>query len=216
MDTIKHEFETILITMLASIAALFFLYQYNYNNGFNVSVALPDVINFLPTPTPTPTPVPTTDYASQISSDGKLKITMKSVTDSGRIRDYSFSVSSMEEGAGPLPVFYESVNNNVEFFIPFNTISAGNKYLFLQEINKGKSSFLVFATSGEAYNENQKYLNVSSLFGEYNSGYNLFNVTGWEAGPLLIIQTKADDGSWGPSFWLDVTNRSFYRLSTKF
>lgn len=215
MFTLRRELETILFILLASFVVLFFINQKNRQNQLPIVTSLPDSFEINAEPPATPTPA--IETASEISSDGKMRVTMKGQDIDTATKTYSFFVSeTAEDSQKQQLIFSQIVDLETSFFIPFNTFSTENKYLFLEKREKGKTQFLVFKVSGEAFAEGNKYIDVSVPFEKFTSEYTLYQVTGWSSGPYLIMESVKSDKTFGLSYWFNVMDESFIQLSSQF
>lgn len=161
--------------------------------------------NILPFSSPTPTPIPETDVRS---SDGTLKLIMRTKTMEDKSTSYSFftaSISSKEEK----PLFKKTVAAGNSMLLSSNSWSPDNKLVFLRE-NEGSSfNILVFKVSGEPFSNGQQYLSVVPLFVQRKTEYSLTEVTGWDSETLLHVRTT------GPSYWFDVNSLAFLQLARR-
>lgn len=153
--------------------------------------------------------------SSWISPDGKLQVKMTVLDTGDSTQTYSFSVATSSAQFEP-PFFTKTVAGENTFLIPHNTFSIDNQHLFLEEKTPDKSHFLVFTVSGKSFKGDQPYIDVTEAFEKFTSKYRLQQVTGWAAEKLLIVLTRTEDGTTGPSFWFDLSNQSFIQLSSRF
>lgn len=176
----------------------------------------PKVIDHVPTPTViTPEPKKQETVTSQISSDGKKMVRLKGIQNSDGSTDYTISVTD-GEGNSEQVLFREAAAAGERITIPFNTWSPDDKYFFIQEQTGTGKKVLVFKASGEAFSDQQFYLNATDIFANRKTGYTFDEATGWASNSLLLINTVADDDTKGPSYWFEVPSRAVIRLSTEF
>lgn len=149
-----------------------------------------------------PTPEPQKEWEIE-SPDGTAALVVKqkkqaeTTTQTYLIKDKEGKVSQ---------VFSKTLGNGTVLSVPFNTFSPDNKYIFLKEIALENTRF--FVLPGE--------VDFSTQFEQKYPMYDIADVTGWAGVTLIIINTKEEDGTTGPSFWYDVSNGSFTRLSSRF
>lgn len=99
--------------------------------------------------------------------------------------------------------------------VPFNTLSPNGKFLFLKN-NTEVPTHIVIRTDGKNIAQDDKYAEVETRFYEKYPEYTVTDVTGWGGYSLLVVNVDDKDGNTGPSFWFDLSNLSFIRLSTRF
>ena len=142
------------------------------------------------------------------SPDGKAGLNMK-LESKDNLKTYEVTTQSGFK-------FEKKLTEPDKITIPFNTWSPGNKYLFLEETLGNSKNYYVFAANG-AKIRNMEYVDLTSEFGKkLSQDFELTDVTGWAGSSLLIVNTNKKDGSLGPSFWFDITNSGFIRLSQRF
>lgn len=113
-------------------------------------------------------------------------------------------------------IYSANATDNVSFTLPDNTFSPDDKYLFIERDMGDKSTYLVMKTSGDDVVKDKKTVEVTSLFYEKYNDFKITDVTGWAAPTLLVINTDKKEGGIGPSFWYELPNGPFIRLSTRF
>src|SRR5579859_6856274 len=130
------EFESVTLLAVAAFAGIMFAFFGNHNPKMRTTFNLPIVAPLMsPTPAAAPTPEPTT--FSQISPDGKKKVSMTVTQHSSTSKTYAFSVS---DGDGTNSQSLYSINLPLAEYmsIPFDTFSPDDKYLFLEhDTNNG-------------------------------------------------------------------------------
>ena len=177
----------------------------------------PTVIDHVPTPTATATPEPKKQATvnSQISSDGKKMVRVKGIQNGDGSTDYTISVTD-SEGNNEKVLFREAVAAGETITIPFNTWSPNDKYFFIQQQTKKGTRILVFQASGEAFSDNQFYLDATAIFASRKTGFTFDEATGWASNSLIIINTVTANDTKGPSYWFEVPSKAVIRLSTEF
>jgi len=105
-------------------------------------------------------------------------------------------------------VFTKIVPSTSTLSIPANTFSPDDKYIFLKEDDSGLVDYFVVTPSGT--------LDISSLFAAKYPNYKITDVTGWGGMTLIVVNVNNSDGSIGPSFWFNVSGKSFIQLSDRF
>lgn len=153
-------------------------------------------------------PVVESKNSEIISPDGKmtLSVNMRKINSENI---YTFTIGDNQIYSNTLPP-------GLSMAIPFNTFSPDNKYFFLEETSLDKANYLVFTTNGKPFSGGDKSLEISSPFYQKYPNFKITDVTGWASPTLIVINTDKENGEQGPSFWFDVSTRSFYRLSTRF
>lgn len=147
------------------------------------------------------------------SPDGKMSLTMK--TEKGQETDvYTFSAAGKDNALKE--IYKRSVPVGTVVSIPFNTFSPDNKYLLLKEEALGQASHFVLKTSGESFDQDLEVAEVTAPFLAKYEKYDIRDVTGWGGLNLVVINTDKKSGGTGPSFWFDVSSRSFIQLSSRF
>ena len=191
------------------------------NPSQTISQAPTQAANQTPTPTATPTTepslaplislLPVTSSTSQISPDGAQKVTIKTIQN----RDAS-TTDEIFTGNMTQPLYSITLNTTESLSIPFNTWDPTNTYFFLQENSVEGEKILVFHADGSPFANGQSYLNLTDAFAKYGSPDTLDAVTGWAGYNVIVINTKASDGSQGTSYWFEVPDGSILPLATKF
>ncbi len=138
--------------------------------------------------------------------DGKNKLVAKEEkTKEGVV--YSFSVINEATGVSK-DIFTKSVPTGTVISIPFNTFSPDDKYIFLKEENPTGTTYLV--PIGD------QTFDIVALFAAKYPDFKVTDVTGWGGMTLIVVNTDKASGGQGPSFWFDVTSKSFIRLNNRF
>jgi len=148
----------------------------------------------------------TPESTSVDSPDGKLMLTMKKEKNQdGTI--YTFFTTDTASGIQK-DVFTKTVPSEDVISIPDNTFSPDNKYIFLKEESLGQTNYFAVTPAGT--------LDISASFSLKYPKFKITDVTGWGGMTLIVVNTNKEDGSLGPSFWFDVSSKSFIQLSTRF
>lgn len=168
-----------------------------------------------PMPSVTEEPRLTQESSSSDTPDGKKSLTLKSQK-TGQSPIYEAYVT--ETSTGNISQIFSGLKKEFSSIqIPYNTWSPDNLYFFLTDTKSSDATdYLVFQASGEPYDDGIQSINLSEYFKQKVPNYVLQEVTGWAAPYLILINVKNLDGSEGPSFWFDVSTRSFQQLTTKF
>jgi hypothetical protein len=179
------------------------------------------ISNTMPSPVPTPTskpPVPVAKASqseSVVSSDGGMTLdTMKLTNDKGSTA-YTFLVTS-KAGGVQKGIFSKTEPAGTTLSVPANTFSPDDKYIFLKESSSSATGYFVLTSSGLPITKDVQTLDFSGLFAAKYSNYVITEATGWAAPTLIVINTNKTDDSLGPSFWFNVTSKSFIPLSERF
>lgn len=151
---------------------------------------------------------------SQISSDGTKKLIMKTISNKDGTKTYNFLVSN-GDGIDEQIVFSKTLGQKT-ISIPYNAWSPDNKYFFIQEGEGREAEILVFKSSGEGLDQDQKYINATELFKKRGLSYNFAEATGWASEALILINTVTQEGEKGPSFWFELPSLAIIQLGTRF
>lgn len=160
---------------------------------------------------PSPTPITIKNDMTQISPDGAY--VLKLVTKQTLHQNAYTLIATKQDTHQDFSISSGSIANSNQLVLPFNTWSPDNKYVFLTQINAENNEYLVYPVITKQ--ETEPIL-ISELFQQKVPNYKIIDVTGWAASNLLIVNTQTSNGDQGPSFWFNVTNKSFTRLSTLF
>ena len=207
----KIELESIFLISIVAAASLFFVLQKNNQGLFNSSGVRIGSIN-----SPVSTSTPQQDVFSQISPDGTKKVVMKIVHNKDDTKTYSFYTSDNSGDGNEKFIFEKTLDTSVYMTIPFNTWSSNNQYFFIQENAVSGKSILAFQASGEQFSDTEKYFDVTEIFKSKETGNNFAEATGWASESLIIINTKKEDGTKGPSYWFEVPSKAVLILATEF
>ena len=209
MFTLRHELEMLFFIIAATAITLFFLVSRNKINQSNLYQMMPVFPTAEPTPTP-PSPLETIDFDSP---DGTKILTMKKQKTANSVV-YSFSTSVKSDASQKL-IFSKKEPLSQELSIPFNTWSPDNTYFFLKETTPALNHYYVFKSTESLMSVDQA-IDIQALFLQKLPQYTLDDVTGWADPNLLVVNTKNAQAETGPSFWFEVSSKSFIQLSTHF
>ena len=148
----------------------------------------------------------TSELTSVGSPDGQLTLTMKKEKIQDGFVYTFFTIDSV--GRIQKTIFTKTVSLGDIISIPTNTFSPDDKYLFLKEENLGQTDYFAVTPAGT--------LDISGPFLLKYPNLKITDVTGWGGMTLIVVNTDKEDGSLGPSFWFDVSGKSFIQLSTRF
>jgi hypothetical protein len=147
------------------------------------------------------------------SGNGAVTLIMKTRPEATQTT-YSFFVSDISPVSGDKNerlLFTKIIGSKGEMSVSPNTWSPDNKYVFVQEKDENdRINFLILKASGEVFADNERHLDVGALLSQRKTGYFLANATGWVSPTFLnVTTTDANTAKKGPSYWFDVTSRSF-------
>lgn len=200
----KVELESIFLISIVAAVSLFFVVQRNNQGLFTGSVTIPIV-----------TPAPSQNVFSQISPDGTKKVIMRINSGENDTKTYSFYTAD-GLGRNEKYIFTRSLDVDSSMSVPFNTWSSNNQYFFIQENSPSEKSIFAFKANGDAFSDKEPYFDVTGLFKKRETGYIFNEATGWASESLIIINTKKDDGTKGPSYWFEVPSKAILILATEF
>jgi len=149
-----------------------------------------------------------------VSPDGKYTLTLKNVKNTNGFTQTFFT--SSEKDKTPHQIFEYTSNPDAAILIPFNTFSPDNKYIFLKFGNSEKPEYLVLRTDGQNIKGDQKTVEPVSSFAEKYPDFVITEATGWGGNNLIVVNTDDKEGNIGPSWWFDLSNFSFMKLSNRF
>ncbi len=195
MDNLRSKF-IILACFVISAASVFYILKANQNVGSSQRPSYAPPVAIAESPVST-----TID-----SPDGKKKLTVKE--EKGKeTKTYTFSVLDLATGFYK-DIFNKTVPTATTLSIPLNTFSPDDKYIFLKETSGDTFTYFV-PLEGQT-------LDILSMFAEKHPDYKITDVTGWGGMTLIVVNTDKKDGGQGPSFWFDVTSKSFIQLNNRF
>lgn len=149
-----------------------------------------------------------------LSPNGKMTLTAKNVRKAD-ITTQTF-ITSTEADKNPVQIYSADSGSDRVISIPFNTFSPDNKHIFLKVGTSEKPKYLVLRTDGKNIKGEEKTVEITGLFYEKYPEFKITDVTGWGDIGLVVVNSDYLDGKTGPSFWFDLSNFGFIRLSTKF
>lgn len=195
----KHLSNIILIIVVFVIGTLAY---FAYDNN---KVEIQNKVEYKPVNTPKTANAQEPKLTTVGSPDGKMSLTMKEEGTDNVL--YTFLLK--DEAAGTVKqIFSKTASDGAALVVPLNTFSPDNKYVFLKETYGGKNSYIL-PLNGEE-------VNFSDLFANKYEDFVITDVTGWGGMNLIVINTDKAEGGTGPSFWFDVTTKSFIRLNNRF
>lgn len=213
MKHYKSELVVLISIIFTFAVTLFVLSNRNKTEDTRVYSAEVPVYS---TPVPIPqSSVPTPSLTNIFESpDGKVSLTVRKEMDKNTT-NYSFFLSE-GQNADQKYIFSRSENVGQSITIPYNTWSPDNLFFYLVENVPGNKNYLVFYSTGKIFANNLPYINISELFRQKFPDLILTDITGWGGLNLLVVNTNNKDGTLGYSYWFDMSNFSFIRLSTRF
>ena len=194
----KHLFNTVLIIAIIVIGALAYF-------AYDKKAEIQDKVEYKPVNTPETVNAQEPRLTTVGSPDGKMSLIMKENGNDSIF--YTFLLKDEEKGTSK-QIFTKTASVGAVLTVPFNTFSPDNKYVFIKEAYAGKNSYIL-PLNGEE-------INFSELFANKYEDYVITDVTGWGGVNLIVINTDKVGGGTGPSFWFDVTTKSFIRLANRF
>lgn len=147
------------------------------------------------------------------SSDGKINLEMKQKKNGSTIT-WTLTAKQGEEAANT--IWWQTLPADTTISIPLNTVSPDNKYMFLKQTGPDKNRYLVLATSGKPLKSGAQTVEFAELFEAKHPEYKISEVTGWGGMNLIVLNTDKATGGIGPSFWFDLSGKSFIQLSNRF
>lgn len=149
-----------------------------------------------------------------LSPDGKVSLTLKNIKTNDGLIDQTLLISSDENNL--TQIFTQNSTTGGLLTIPYNTFSPDNKYFFIRKNKADEPEYLVMRTDGKNLRGDTKSVEIYGLFKEKYKDFKITDITGWAGPTLTVINTDLKNGGAGPSFWFDLSNHSFIRLSTRF
>ena len=214
----KLEIDALLFMIVGAFVGMFLVVYVKQPVRFYTDAA--PVATALPTLTPTPSSgsvaMPTislqqtTTTTSQISSDGTHKVNLKTIHNQDLTNTYEVSA---DDG----PTFYtKTLGANETVTLPFNAWEPQNNYFFIQENLAAGPKVLVFKPDGSAFANGQPYLDLTDAYAQLGSNDTYDQATGWGGYDVIVMNTKASDGTQGTSYWYELPYGSLIPLATKF
>ena len=158
--------------------------------------------------------LPQPQVTSQISPDGTRELTMTVLPNNDLEKTYTFA--TMDADGGNQQIIYTATHSAQTMSIPFNTWSPDNKYVFLTESTSSGTKALVMRADAQPVTETESNIDAAAVFDANTTGNVYQETTGWASDTLLIINTTLQDGSKGPSYWLEIPIKAVTQLSTEF
>lgn len=170
--------------------------------------------NLTTSQSPSPIPqLPVQPLLSEVhSGDGTMTLIRKIETPPGQPLTYSFFVANLTQKDYHEQLVYSRTAEPAEDIqIPGNSWSPDNKHFYLQVKDAaGETNFLVFKASGEAFKNQEPYLNVGTFFKEKMPKSILTNATGWASPIFLNVTTQNQEAQKGPAYWFDIQSQNFW------
>jgi len=161
-------------------------------------------------PSPTITFQPSTTNDKQISPDGAHTLLLKTIHNDDLTNTYELSADN-----GPT-IYSQTLGANETLTLPFNAWEPQDRYFFIQEKLSSGPQVLVFKGDGTTFGDGEQYLNLTAAYDKLGSSYTYDAATGWAGYDIIVINTKADDGSQGASYWYELPYGTIIPLATKF
>ncbi len=214
--THQIELDSVILFIVAAGIGVVFAFTMGHKPHFPKKIYLPVIQNTFPTPTfiPTPPPIPKPQVTSQISPDGTRLLTMTVTTNKDLTKTYTFVTS--DAGGSNQQTIYTVTYTADPMSIPFNTWSPDNKYVFLTHSTSSGTEALVMKATGQPLTDTEPTFNAATIFNAKNTGNVYKETTGWASETLLISNTTLQDGSKGPSYWLEIPSKAIIQLSSQF
>jgi hypothetical protein len=149
-----------------------------------------------------------------VAPDGKFTAILTHLKNGDTI-NYKFIITNTKDGSQK-EIFKRTTPVTSEMSLPDNTFSSDNKYVFLKLTDGGKDQYIVMRTDGEELLKDTQTLELVGMFYEKYSDFVVTDVTGWAGPTLLVVNSDKAEGGIGPSFWFDLSSRTFIKLSTRF
>lgn len=179
-------------------------------SGFKISHNTENINDKAAEVTPNPDLTDTMEYPAP---DGKMSLTVVNKPDGETIKQ-TFTVKNTKE-AKEINLYQETVTKDNIITVPFNTFSPDDKYIFLKR-GKEKPEYFVLRTDTQDLVNKQKTVNIVETFDKKYQDLVVSDVTGWGGINLIVVNSDTMDGKTGPSFWFDMSNLSFIRLTNRF
>lgn len=213
---IQIEVETGILFIVAAVVGVSFALYSGHRPQLPTKIYLPIMQANMASPsTLTPTPfIPKPVVTTQISPDGTKELSMTVTTNTDSTKTYLFATSNID--GSNQKIVYTLANTTDLMNIPFNTWSPDDVYLFItRNTSLGDEAFVIRA-DGQPVSETESTSNVTTIFTAKNTGNIYQETTGWASNTLLIVNTRHQDGSKGPSYWVEIPSDAVIELSTQF
>jgi len=215
--TTRHQIELdmILFSIAAGVVGTVFALYFNHKPNIRNSLTLP-VMQELQNPSPTLIPTPKIETSSQISPDGAKLLTM-TVTTNKNTKTYAFTTSDgTNTNVNKVSIYTAILPSTENMSIPFNTWSPDNAYVFLQHNTASSSGVIAMKANDQPFADGKQYIDVTGVFNAKNTGNTYQVTTGWASPTLLIVNSTTQDGSKGPSYWVEIPSQTVIQLATQF
>jgi hypothetical protein len=207
----KLEIDALLFMIVGAFVGMFLVvYVKQQPVRFYSSAAAPVASAPTITPTPTVSFQPTTATTSQISSDGTHKVNLKTIHNQDLTNTYEVSADN------GTTIYTKTLGADETVTIPFNTWEPQNRFFFIQENLSDGPKVLVFNADGSAFGSGEPYLDLTDAYTKLGSNDTYDAATGWAGYNIIVINTKASDGTQGTSYWYELPYGSLIPLATKF
>lgn len=203
----------VLFFLAAAVGVTLALYT-NHSPKIRTVYNLPVVAPLLASPTPTQPPLPKTQTFSQVSPDGKKKLSMvASPAKSGTT--YAFSVEDTTSGNSQ-PLYSITLPETESMTVPFNAFSPDDRYVFLTHVGKGGTDAWVFRVDASPIlADGTMSLDMKAIFDSRATGNTYQEATGWASETLVIVNTATPNGT-RQSYWIEIPSKALIPLSTQF
>jgi hypothetical protein len=149
------------------------------------------------------------------SPDGKYALQMRNGHETGGTILQTFYITSLENET-PIKIFSNLSPSDNLISVPYNTFSPTNKYVILKYKKSSENKYMVLRTDGKDILTDSTPVEITERFNEKFPDYAITDITGWGGYTVIVVNTNTKDGKTGPSWWFDMSNLSFIRLSTRF
>jgi hypothetical protein len=216
MFRVKYSFRTFSFVVLSAfMGGVLSFWLYTNNQYLNFWADMAGFTASVPTAVTTEMPLPQSTTESEISSDGEKKVVLETAYNRDNSKSVRLSTSD-ESGENSRIIFSKTVSLESMIVLPYNTWSPDNRYFFIEEHTYGDMNVLVFNAQGEAFANDEAYLDVTEIFAGQETGHTFREATGWGSYSVLIVNTTTSENEQGPSYWFEVPSKAVIRLSTLF
>ncbi len=212
----RIEIESVMLLILAAGVGVTGALFMGYKPKLPTKIYLPVMqTNNVSSPIPTPLNIPKPQVTTQFSPDGTKLLTQTVTTNKDLAKTFTYSTSDAD-GSNQRTIYTNSSGASATMSIPFNTWSPDDKYVFLAKNSFSGNEAVVLRADGQQITETDANFNVRTIFDAKNTGNVYDETTGWASETLLIINTTLQDGTKGPSYWLEIPSKAIIQLSTEF
>ncbi|HKC14877.1 MAG TPA: hypothetical protein VKC89_02870 [Patescibacteria group bacterium] len=212
MTTRAIELDTILLLAVSAAAGIVFAVSTSHKPS--IHYPLPGAQKYQ-NPISLLAPVPPVKTFSQVSPDGTATLKITATTNKDTTVTYEVIASGTVDKS-QRSIYSITLPAADSLSIPFNAWSPDNKRVFILKNRAGGNEAIVINASGLPLVEGEQYLNVATLFAAKKTEYTYQETTGWASETLLIVNTTRQDGSKGPSYWVEIPSKAVIQLSTAF